>query len=75
MTMTAVDNRRNNKPPAPSNETVSKYVGSTFLYREDSLYFAVDVTEVRNRFGHIDARITPVAGSGAKWVQASRLQR
>ena len=67
--------RVNNRPPQPSSDIQDEYVGKTFLYRVETLSFMVRVKAVRNRFGHIDALVSPVAGSGEKWVQASRLSR
>lgn len=60
-------------PPAPSKELQYKYVGREAILRLGDLRLDVDVTAIRNRFGNIDALVTPASGYGEQWVLASKL--
>lgn len=42
---------------------------------ELSLSVKVWIKDVRTSFGRIDALVTPVAGSGEKWVSSDRITR
>lgn len=44
-----------------------------FKPRDMGLYFRVMVVDTRLRFGVIDYRIQPIAGSGAHWVPSYRV--
>ena len=63
----------NRRPPAPPQETRDAYVGKTFFLPMEDMLVLVDVRDVRNRFGHLDALVAPLSGRGDKWVQADRL--
>ena len=39
----------------------------------DDLRVEVKVTDARLRFGHLDLLVTPVAGSGERWVEQHRV--
>lgn len=50
-------------------------VGDTFLWDHEGLTFLVTVTEVRKSYGRLDANITPMAGTGRRWVNAANLTK
>ncbi len=60
-------------PPEPSDDIKARYVGKIGIITENGLNFEVAVSKVKNRFGNVDALVSPIAGSGEKWVLASRL--
>lgn len=39
----------------------------------NDLTIEVKITDARNRYGHLDLLVTPVAGSGEKWVEHHRV--
>ena len=39
----------------------------------DSLQVQVKVTDARMRFGHLDLLVTPVAGTGERWIEQHRV--
>jgi hypothetical protein len=45
------------------------YAGLKASYRVESLNVEVMVLEARQRFGHLDLLITPIAGSGERWTE------
>lgn len=47
--------------------------GRTGTVEVDTLNFSVTVVDARIRFGHLDLRVAPVTGTGAKWVEAHRV--
>lgn len=40
----------------------------------DDLKVEVTVEDARMRFGHLDLLVTPVAGSGQRWIEQHRVQ-
>ena len=60
-------------PPAPGQDIQDKYVGKGATLTTGKLKVRVDVLGVKNRFGNVDALITPRCGQGEQWVLASRL--
>ena len=40
----------------------------------DDLSVEVRIADARLRFGHLDLLVTPVAGSGQRWVEQHRVQ-
>jgi len=65
------------KRPAPSVpvDVRERYEGKTVLVGFGDLEFQLHVSEVRNRFGNFDLRVTPVAGDRRTWVESSRVVR
>jgi Na+-transporting NADH:ubiquinone oxidoreductase subunit NqrC len=45
----------------------------TVIFHDGSLKFYVTVKDVRLNYGHQEALIIPVAGSGSRWVRRSSL--
>jgi hypothetical protein len=39
----------------------------------DSLMVEVKVKDARIRFGHLDLLVTPIAGSGERWIEQHRV--
>lgn len=60
-------------PPAPAQNIQDKYVGKTATLPVGKLGVRVHVLGVKNRFGNVDALISPIVGDGEQWVLASRL--
>lgn len=52
---------------------LDSFEGKVGVMEVDELRFDVRITAARIRFGHLDFRITPVDGSGAKWVESHRI--
>lgn len=61
-------------PPAPDQDIRDKYVGSRALITLGKLNVYVTILDVRNRYGNLDTKITPMNGSGTTWVEARRLR-
>lgn len=61
-------------PPAPSDDIRDAYVGSRALITLGKLDVYVTILDVRNRYGNLDAKITPMNGLGNTWVAARRLR-
>ena len=40
----------------------------------ESMQVAVQIMELRRRFGHIDALVQPKSGSGSKWVALHKVK-
>ena len=50
------------------------YIGQTRTLNDGSgLNFPVKIVDMRQRFGKVDAQVTPVGGAGARWVEIDRL--
>jgi hypothetical protein len=52
---------------------LTQYADRTGRMTVDTLSFAVRVIEARNRYGHLDFRVTPIAGGGERWVEQHRV--
>lgn len=63
------------KRPAPrvSDEIVNQYHGQVASVDLNGLTVDVQVRDVRFRYGHIDVLVTPLSGSGDKWILADRI--
>jgi len=61
-------------PPAPSQEVRDTLVGARALITLGKLRVYVTILDVRNRYGNLDAKITPMNGLGTTWVAARRLE-
>lgn len=57
-----------------STPDLDSYVGRIGYFEQDDLSFAVTVSKARLRFGHLDLLITPVSGSGERWVEQHRVR-
>ncbi len=61
-----------------SKETTTKpdldsYRDKTGMIAVDDLLVEVKITDARLRFGHLDLLVTPVSGSGERWVEQHRI--
>lgn len=54
-------------------DTYREYLDRLALIDYSGVSFRVRITDIRSAFGRTDARIVPIAGDGAKWVDFSRL--
>lgn len=52
---------------------LTQYAERTGSMTIDTLSFAVRIIEARTRYGHLDYRVTPLAGSGERWVEQHRV--
>jgi hypothetical protein len=52
---------------------LSIYNDRTGSMTVDTLTFTVRVLEARNRYGHLDFRVTPISGDGERWVEQHRV--
>ena len=52
----------------------AKIIGREGYLKLDDLLILVEVLDVRDRYGNTDYRVTPIGGSGAKWVIAERVR-
>lgn len=49
------------------------FEGKTGSIEFDGLVVEIGVIRARFRYGHIDLRVTPIAGSGERWVERKRV--
>ena len=49
------------------------YIGLTADYHVDGLVFLMRILGSRQRFGHLDLAVTPMEGSGERWVELKNL--
>ena len=54
-------------------EMVQEMKGRQALWAVDTLKVLVDIRDIREAFGRVDFLISPVGGSGEKWVQKGSL--
>lgn len=47
--------------------------GRSAMYAINSMHFPVTILDARKVYGRVDALITPVGGTGEKWVAAEQL--
>ena len=53
--------------------TVVSNVGKEAIMREGDFLIRMRVLDVKQAYGHTDYKVTPVTGSGEKWVRETRL--
>jgi hypothetical protein len=58
-----------------ATELVHKYVNKTGTIEEHGLTFNVKTKDVRTAYGSIQVLIVPLAGNGARWIDAAKLSR
>jgi len=56
-----------------TDENLASFSGRVGTVEVDSLNFGITVVEARVRFGHLDLRVAPLNGTGAKWFEAHRV--
>ena len=54
-------------------EMIHEMKGQRALWGIDTLKVLVDIRDIRDVFGRVDFLISPVDGSGEKWVQKGSL--
>ena len=52
---------------------IAEMKGQQALWSVDTLRVLVDIRDIREAFGRVDFLISPVGGSGEKWVQKGSL--
>jgi hypothetical protein len=56
-------------------ELIDEYVGRKARYNTaDGLMIEVTVTNVKQHFGRLDMEVTPISGTGTKWVTSQKLE-
>lgn len=55
------------------NLDLTTYVGRKGTINMDGLSVGIEVKEARVRFGHLDLLVTPLIGSGERWIESQRL--
>lgn len=55
----------------PDLETYRDKIGTIAV---DDLRIQVKVTDARMRFGHLDLLVTPVSGTGERWIEQHRVE-
>ena len=53
--------------------SLQDYIGRTGRANVGDFEIDVKVSDARTRFGHLDLLVTPVAGSGTRWVEQHRV--
>ncbi len=51
----------------------SKIIGQHATYRTGSLFFRVEVTDIKVAYGRIRYQITPLRGTGESWVESNSI--
>lgn len=51
----------------------SAFRGRTGTLEFDGLRIGVAIIDARTRFGHLDLLVTPLAGTGTKWIEQHRV--
>jgi hypothetical protein len=54
-------------------EDIAALRGMSGVMKMEDLQISVNVVEARLRFGHLDLLVTPVAGTGERWVETHRV--
>jgi hypothetical protein len=62
------------KGPPVNQEAREAYVGKYGRLSTGGMLFNVKIKDIRNRYGNLDVLVTPMSGSGEKWVQVHRIQ-
>lgn len=61
-------------PLTPSTaEQLSEFIGKDGTIELGGLAVAVEIHDARHRFGHVDVKVTPKAGTGTAWVEHNRV--
>lgn len=50
-----------------------KNIGRTGIYKIDGLEIHIHINDIKAAFGRIDYNISPISGSGEKWVDHNNL--
>ena len=61
-------------PPPPPANVQRRYLGKQGKIVLNSLSVDVSISKIRNRYGNVDALVTPIAGKGKVWVRADRIK-
>lgn len=57
----------------PTKPDLDSYRDKIGMISVDDLLVEVKITNARLRFGHLDLLVTPVSGSGERWVEQHRV--
>jgi hypothetical protein len=57
-----------------SQELIDKYVDKKAMWLAVEIWVPVNTLDVRQAFGRIDVRITPIGGKGEMWVASDALK-
>jgi hypothetical protein len=60
-------------PTKGDKPDLDTFRGRKGLIAVDDLMVEVKIADARLRFGHLDLLVTPVAGSGERWVEQHRV--
>lgn len=76
LTRYTTDNNRWQEEIMPTQEDlIDEFVGRKARYStSDGFQIEVTVENVKAHFGRVDVEVTPVHGSGTKWISNSKLQ-
>jgi len=57
------------------SERSEKNIGTIRMLNDETgwLRYPVKILAFRQRYGRVDAQVTPVGGTGERWVEAARL--
>lgn len=56
-----------------ATQALQQYIGKQAMIQYGTLSVLVNITDAKNSYGQDRLQITPVAGSGATWVNLSSL--
>tara|TARA_Y100001947_G_C10155951_1_gene226081 strand:- start:131 stop:361 length:231 start_codon:yes stop_codon:yes gene_type:complete len=58
-----------------TEDLIDEYVGRKARYNmADGLSIEVTVTNIKSHFGRLDMEVTPISGTGNKWVTKEKLE-
>lgn len=61
--------------PTTKEELIDEFVGRKARYStSDGFIIEVTVENVKSHFGRVDLEVTPMHGSGTKWVTSGKLR-
>ena len=52
-----------------TSEELNQYLYQPGLIHIDDMAIKVVITNARRRYGHLDLLVTPVSGTGEKWME------
>ncbi len=54
---------------------LEKYVGKIAIINEDGLKFEVEVKDIKTSYGRMRYLVSPVSGTGERWVEILTLKK
>ena len=55
-------------------DLIDEYVGRKARLSLDGLVVEVTIMNIKSHFGRLDMEVSPISGSGAKWVTSQKLE-